>query len=149
MDHPEFTAPGPFSGARLRRLREQRGISRQQLAAKAQLSRAYIYLLEGDSEDEAATTRRPSYDVVVRLAAVLDVLPEAFSSEARPSLETKEAAAAVIAPALREAADRFDIPAEDVQELARFAFHGRRPNSPNAWGQLWMAIRNSTGMNLS
>lgn len=148
MDRPEFAAPGSFSGARLRKLREQRGISRQQLAAKAQLSRAYIYLLEGDSEDEAATTRRPSYDVVVRLAGVLDVSPEAFSSVSGPSLETKEAAA-VIAPALREAADRFDIPAEDVQELARFAFHGHRPSSPNAWGQLWMAIRNSTGMKLS
>jgi transcriptional regulator with XRE-family HTH domain len=148
MEHPDFAVAGPFSGTRLRTLREQRGISRQQLAQKAQLSRAYIYLLEGDSEDEAATTRRPSYDVVVRLAGVLDVLPEAFASGSERSLKANEAAAAAIAPALREAVERFDIPPEDVQELARFAFRGRRPVSPNAWGQLWMAIRNSVGMTL-
>jgi len=142
-------APGQrmFSGLRLRQVREKRGLSRQQLAEKTDppLSRAYIYLLEGAGEDDGA--RRPSYDVVVRLAKALDVLPEAFSGEPETS-GVHQASDIKIPPALRDAVERFKIPDGDLEELARFTFRGRRPQSASDWAHLWTAILSSVGLEL-
>ncbi len=128
-----------FRGERLQEIRESRGISRQELAAKAGLSRAYIYLLEGRLDDDDDTQRRPSYDVVRRLARALSVEPDAFSADGpakcRMDLD--------IPPSLSEAAKRFSIPAGDVRELAALSFRGRQPAKAGDWAQLWIAILNS------
>ncbi len=148
MDHrPDLMIPGPFTGARLRELREQRGLSRQELAQKTQpaLSRAYIYLLEGTGDDDGV--RRPSYDVVLRLAKALEVSPDAFA-ESKTVIEFKKSSVAEQPQGLREAAQRFKIPAADVQQLAHFAFRGRRPQSAADWAHLWMAILKSVGVEL-
>ena len=153
------TAVARFDGARLRRIREKKGWSRQELAQRTvpPLSRAYIYLLEG-SEDEQSAPRRPSYDVVLRLAEALGVTPDAFaapSDEAEGSpvsylrVAHDAAPTPAIPSALLEAARRFHIPETDVGELARFSFRGLQPQSPADWAHLWMAIVNSVGTELS
>lgn len=137
----------PFSGARLRALREQRGLSRQQLAQMADppLSRAYIYLLEAAPE-EPGSERRPSLDVVVRLAGALGVSPGEFLAERRTEAPESEPTDLRVPAELREAADRFGIRDCDVNELSRFSFRGRQPLTPTDWAHLWMAILNSIGL---
>jgi transcriptional regulator with XRE-family HTH domain len=146
---------GTFSGARLRRIREQQGLSRQALAVRAGLSRAYVYSLEqGNENDEGA--RRPSYDVVARLArslgveaaALIETRPAfaefaAMTAMAAPSagLEAEMPAEGTIPPSLAEAADRFDIPPNDVAELARLSYRGRQPRAALDWAHLWLALR--------
>src|SRR5579884_1899294 len=94
----------PFSGRRLQQLRGERGLSRQQLARHAGLSRAYIYMLE-DDESGGDGARRPSYEVVLKLARALDVEPSALFEPQLSMLPTLE-----VPKALHEAAQRFSIP---------------------------------------
>lgn len=149
MEKSDFGAQA-FSGARLRELREDRGLSRQQLAQQAEppLSRAYIYLLEGDARDTTDSARRPSYDVVLRLAKALDVSPDAFYARSLAVMQAASDATEAIPLSLQEAADRFKIPESDVHELARLTFRGRRPQKAADWAQLWMAILSSIGSEL-
>jgi transcriptional regulator with XRE-family HTH domain len=145
---------GTFSGARLRRIREQQGLSRQTLAVRAGLSRAYIYSLEQGAESEEGA-RRPSYDVVVRLARALGIshndLIEEMHGE-RPPISFAAASPTLTIPAaespepqipaeLSEAAQRFDIPPNDVAELAQLKFRGRQPRAVLDWAHLWLALR--------
>ena len=149
MERSDFGTQS-FSGTRLRELREDRGLSRQQLAQKAEppLSRAYIYLLEGDATDTTDGARRPSYDVVLRLAKALDVSPDAFYARSLDLTQADSDAPEAIPVPLQDAADRFKIPESDVHELARLTFRGRRPQKAADWAQLWMAILSSIGSEL-
>jgi len=109
------------------------------------LSRAYIYLLEAAPEDPRSE-RRPSFDVVVRLAGALGVSPGELLTERRPEPPESDPADSRVPAELREAADRFGIRDGDVNELSRFSFRGRRPLTATDWAHLWMAILNSTGL---
>jgi transcriptional regulator with XRE-family HTH domain len=149
---------GTFSGDRVRQFREQQGLSRQALAERAGLSRAYIYLLEQGGESDGS--RRPSYDVVFRLARALGVsaadllapsAPESappasmIAAMAPPSAMPRQSPRIPgIPPSLSEAAVRFDIPPDDVKELAQVRFRGSQPDDPLDWAQLWLALRNAT-----
>jgi transcriptional regulator with XRE-family HTH domain len=150
MDTSDLSSPAPFSGLRLRQLREERGLSRQELARATEppLSRAYIYLLEGSPEEPGDAARRPSYDVVLRLAKALDVSSEAFSAAPVTQADANRSSDSVVPPALRDAAIRFNISERDVDELQRFSFRGRRPQSASDWARLWMAILSSIGLEL-
>jgi transcriptional regulator with XRE-family HTH domain len=143
MDSDE---PPAFDGSRLREIRESRGLSRQQLAAATvpPLSRTYIHLLEGD-RGSASNPRRPSLDVLWRLARALDVTPTAFAS---PDGAIKSAPQRKLPAMLAEAIARFDIPEADVVELSHFSFRGRQPRSARDWAQLWLALLGAIGSEL-
>jgi len=136
-------AGASFDGSRLRALREERNWSCQDLASRTvpPLSRAYIYLLEGNPGADS-NPRRPSYDVVSRLARALDVDPSAFSAATEAADAPEPGPEQFLPPALREAADRFSMEEGDVADLARIEFRGRRPHSPTGWAQVWMALVN-------
>jgi transcriptional regulator with XRE-family HTH domain len=159
MEKPEQQGSElPFLGSKLRELRELRGLSRQELAQRTEppLSRAYIYLLEGASEDDPP--RRPSYGVVFRLAKALDVEPTAFFEHdierlamwSPPNAKWPEELPVTedLPKGLHEAAERFQIPDDDVVWLASFGFRGLKPRSAADWAQLWMAVRKSVGLEL-
>lgn len=55
----------------MRRLRQAKGLSQEELADRADINRNYVGLLE--REEHAATV-----DMLEKLAAVLEVEPEAF-----------------------------------------------------------------------
>lgn len=55
----------------LRRLRQERGLSQEELADRADVNRNYVGMIE--REENAATI-----DILEKLAAVLDVDPAAF-----------------------------------------------------------------------
>ena len=143
----DIDEPPAFDGSRLREIRESRGLSRQQLAAATvpPLSRTYIHLLEGDRSN-ASNPRRPSLDVLWRLARALDVNPTAFASlgtvfESNPQRK--------LPATLAEAIARFGILEADVVELSHFSFRGRQPRSARDWAQLWLAMLGAIGSELS
>jgi transcriptional regulator with XRE-family HTH domain len=133
----------PFQGERLQALREERRLSRQELARRAGLSRAYIYMLEGLTKADAA--RRPSYDVVLKLARALEIEPSEFGLTREAPGGPPPGANRQTPEALAEAALRFGIPNDELAELARFRFLGRRPQTATDWAHLWLAIRHSVG----
>jgi transcriptional regulator with XRE-family HTH domain len=143
MDNHEEAS---FDGSRLREIRESRGFSRQQLAAQTvpPLSRTYIHLLEGDRKS-ATNPRRPSFDVIRRLANALDVAPTAFAS----SGVTSEAPPRRKFPTgLAEAVARFGIPEADAIELSHLSFRDRHPRSARDWADIWLALLGAIGSEL-
>jgi len=64
-------------GQRLRRLRETKGLTQEELADKAGISRPYVSELERDKRKE-----RLSYQVVIGLSNALDVSPGELQGEA-------------------------------------------------------------------
>lgn len=68
----------PFSGEKLRELREKRGIGRDELAATVGTSRQYISHLENGLK------LNPAFDLVEKLAGALGVTCLAFIADAPP-----------------------------------------------------------------
>ena len=98
--HPKSEGPRPVSlSERLRHLRESAGLSLDELADKAKISKTYLWELEKDKAGE----KKPSADVLLRIASVLSVTIADLLS--LPSVKVDQGAIE-LAPSLREFRDR-------------------------------------------
>jgi transcriptional regulator with XRE-family HTH domain len=118
-------------GERLRKLRTQRGLSLDELAAKTGLSKAYLWRLETNPDVN------PSIEVAQRLAAGLEVTIGALVAE--PS--TGPEGDVEIPPTLKQAQQTFSIPAQDLTDLARIRFRGAQPMTAEDWGLLYLQLK--------
>ena len=118
-------------GERLRKLRTQRGLSLDELAAKTGLSKAYLWRLETNPDVN------PSIEVAQRLAAALEVTIGALVAES----STGEDGDAKIPPTLKQAQKAFSIPAQDLNDLARIRFRGAQPMTAEDWGLLYLQLK--------
>lgn len=116
-------------GERLRRLREQRGLSLDELAARTEISKAYLWKLEKKPDSN------PSIDIAQKLAEALGTTLGKLAEA--PTL----AGATEIPESLRKAADRFNIAEADLSDLARISFRGARPTTEQEWGLLYLQLR--------
>ena len=67
--HPKSEGPRPVSlSERLRHLRESAGLSLDELADKAKISKTYLWELEKDKAGE----KKPSADVLLRIASAYE-----------------------------------------------------------------------------
>jgi hypothetical protein len=48
-----------------------------------------------------------------------------------------------VSPSLREFADKYDLPKEDVEMLARIRFRGAQPSTESDWMYLYESIKRS------
>jgi transcriptional regulator with XRE-family HTH domain len=123
---------------RLREAREAAGLTLEELAEQAEVSKTYLWELEKDEAGE----KKPSADILLRIANALAVtladllgLPSVRVRERRTVLsksllEFKERMAGLGAP-LSEA---------DVQELASMSFRGGRPRTVDEWHELYFTL---------
>lgn len=123
-------------GERLRRLRTVRSLSLDELAAKAGVTKAYLWRLETSSGVN------PSIDIVNKLAKGLGVMASNLLGEDPPLTPSEELE---IPAALYEAQNRYAIPKEDVQDLARVRFRGGQPMSPDDWMGLYLQLKRTVG----
>lgn len=133
-DQPENTL-----ASRLRKLREDRGLSLDELAAKAKISKTYLWELERDT----AGTKKPSADVLLRIAQALSTtLAELL---ALATVKAPEGPVE-IPPSLAKFRDRMgdQITSQDVQELAATKFRGSQPQTADEWHQLYFVLMNTT-----
>lgn len=70
---------------RLRTLRAQRGLTQEALAARAQLSRAYLAALERGHHSATKAPPRPSRAVLLRLASALELPPQELLQPTLPA----------------------------------------------------------------
>jgi transcriptional regulator with XRE-family HTH domain len=124
-------AAGPSLGARIRRYREDKGLTQAALADAAALSKTYL------SELESGAGRRPSGDVLLRIADALGV------SIADLLGRHVAAASGALPHGLREFADRQGLPEADVTMLASIRFRGDPPRTARRWQHIYDAIRMS------
>ena len=117
-------------GERVRKRREQEGLSQAELADKAGISRTYL------SEIERGRATNLSWKVVEGLAAALGL---SIEPESRVEEHIGE-----LPPGLEEFAKSRNLPAQDKLMLARLKFRGKQPTSPEMWALVYSAIEVAT-----
>ncbi len=126
---------------KLRKLREEKGLSLDELATKANISKTYLWELERDS----AGTKKPSADVLLRVANALSTtLAELMS------LDTVmvQDAPVQLPPSLAEFRDRMQaqktpLTLDDLRDLAVMKFRGGQPQTADEWHQLYLFLANT------
>ncbi|MEI8376712.1 MAG: helix-turn-helix transcriptional regulator [Planctomycetota bacterium] len=127
---------------KIRKLREAKGLSLDDLADKAGISKTYLWELERD----AAGTKKPSADVLMRIATALSTtLADLLSLETVKIQET----AVELSPSLKDfqrrmAAQSTPLTPEDLRDLAVMKFRGGQPQTADEWHQLYLLLVNST-----
>lgn len=126
---------------RIRKLREDKELSLDELADKAKISKTYLWELERDTAGE----KKPSADVLLRIANGLSTTLAHLLS-----LETVQIqqAAVELPPSLKEfqsrmAAQNTPLTEEDLRDLAVMKFRGGQPQTADQWHQLYLLLVNS------
>jgi transcriptional regulator with XRE-family HTH domain len=130
---------------RLRKLRESEGLTLDQLATKASVSKTYLWELERDTAGE----KKPSADVLLRIASALSVtisdlldlppvLLEGAPVELPSSLQDFKSRMALLGTPLGD---------QDLRDLAAMKFRGGQPKTTDEWHQLYFTLISTTGRN--
>lgn len=121
----------------MRKLRNDRGLSLDEVAGKAKISKTYLWELERD----ASGSKKPSADVLLRIAQALSTtLAELL---ALPTVNAPEGPVE-LPQSLIEFRDRMGskLTPQDLQELAAMKFRGTQPQTADDWHQLYFALTN-------
>lgn len=121
-------------GARITRLRNDKGLSLSELASAATVSKSYLSTVEKGSGS------RPGAAILHKIAQALGVtLADLVGRELVVELPS-------IPVALRELAADRGLPARDVEMLAGIAFRGESPKTRERWEFIYNAIKSSAAM---
>jgi transcriptional regulator with XRE-family HTH domain len=123
---------------RLRHTRESQGLSLDELATRAKISKTYLWELERDIAGE----KKPSADVLLRIAAALSVTIADLL--ALPTVQVQKGTVE-LPPSLREFRDRMaklkpPLSDQDVRDLAVMKFRGGQPQTADEWHQLYLTL---------
>jgi transcriptional regulator with XRE-family HTH domain len=123
---------------RLKRFRNDAGLTPSELAAKAGTAKSYLSALESGDPHQ----RRPSAETMYRLAKELGVaMSDLLGRPILPNARSNERP-----PSLTEFAEQNDVPESDVEMLASIRFRGDQPQTVKRWEFIYQAIRNSKPM---
>jgi transcriptional regulator with XRE-family HTH domain len=126
---------------RIRKLREDKDLSLDELAEMAKISKTYLWELERDT----AGAKKPSADVLLRIANGLSTtLADLLSLE---TVKIQQAAVE-LPPSLREFQSRMaewntPLTEQDLRDLAVMKFRGGQPQTADQWHQLYLLLVNS------
>jgi transcriptional regulator with XRE-family HTH domain len=126
---------------KIRALREGKGLSLDELAARAKISKTYLWELEQDT----AGTKKPSADVLLRIASALSTTLADLLSLATVKIQQ---AAVELSPSLKDfrkrmADQKTPLSDEDLRDLAVMKFRGGQPQTADEWHQLYLLLVNS------
>lgn len=122
-------------GRRVRKFRDERGLTQTQLAKDAKLSKSYL------SEIENGETPRPSGRTLYALAQALGVtMSDLLGRQLLSNTEDKTP------PSLRAFAEELNLPEADVRMLASINFRGGQPRTKERWAHIYSAIRQTEWM---
>lgn len=127
---------------RLRKLRDEKELSLDDLAGKAGISKTYLWELERDT----GGAKKPSADVLMRIATALSTtLADLLSL---PTVQTQEGEVE-LPPGLKQlqermAAQNAPLSDGDLRDLAQMKFRGGQPQTVDDWQQLYLLLSNTT-----
>lgn len=140
MSEAEKRAEEPENNlaSRLRKIRDDRGLSLDDVAGRAKISKTYLWELERDT----AGAKKPSADVLLRIAQALsttlaELLALAMVKAPEGPVE--------LPPSLRDFRDRMagQLTPQDLQDLAAMKFRGAQPQTADEWHQLYLLLMNT------
>jgi transcriptional regulator with XRE-family HTH domain len=118
-------------GDRLKEYRKSLGISQADLARKSNVSAAYV------SELESGLGKRPSGEILLRLANALEVtIADLLGQDIRPG----DGDPPVRDSSLLEFAKERRLPRSDVEMLASIRFRGDPPRTSRRWAMIYDTI---------
>ena len=123
---------------RLRKIRESKDLSLDEVATQAKISKQYLWELEKDIAGE----KKPSADVLLRIANVLSVTIADLL--ALPTVQAEEGTVE-LPKSLQEFRDQMKtlktpLSDQDLHDLAVMKFRGGQPQTANEWHQLYLAL---------
>ncbi|EMI20158.1 anaerobic benzoate catabolism transcriptional regulator [Rubripirellula obstinata] len=138
---PDETPKIPLA-ENLRKFREEKGLSLDQVAKQAKISKAYLWELERDTEG----TKKPSAVVLMQIADALSrTLADLLSL---PSVQTtegpREIPASLVAFRDRLKSQGTELSESDLQDLAKTRFRGGQPQTPDEWHQLYLLMASNS-----
>lgn len=128
--------------ANLRRFRDEKGLSLDEVAKAAGISKAYLWELERDTDG----SKKPSAAVLMQIAAALSrTLADLLNL---PTVKTAEGEIE-LPSSLVELRDRLKglgqaLSDSDLQDLAKTRFRGGQPQTPDEWHQLYLLMANNS-----
>jgi transcriptional regulator with XRE-family HTH domain len=140
---PETEEKQPSTlASNLRRFREEKGLSLDEVAKAAGISKAYLWELERDTDG----VKKPSAAVLMQIAKALSRtlaellnLPTVQTTEGEIELPT-----ALVALRDRLKALGQQLSDSDLQDLAKTRFRGGQPQTPDEWHQLYLLMANNS-----
>jgi transcriptional regulator with XRE-family HTH domain len=125
-------------GSRIKRYREEKGMSATELADAAGISKSYLSELESKAGSEKVPTGEKLYDIAAALGVTMSDLL------GRKVITTPDNGA--IPASLAELKQRYGVPQADVDMLAQIQFRGDRPRTAERWYFILEAIKGSRGI---
>lgn len=120
-------------GERIRLRREEAGLSLSALAARADVSKSYIWNLEQGQHE-----RRPSGRTLYRIAEALGTtMSDLLGRELLVDAPTH------VPESLKQFVEREGLTDKDMQMLASVNFRGQQPDDRDGWALVWGAIKAS------
>lgn len=121
---------------RIRKLREEKGLSIKGLADKAKISKTYLWELERDLEG----TKKPSADVILRIATALSTTIAVVMG--LETVTVDETAPVQLPKSLLEFQRQMEVlgtplSPKDLRDLAVMQFRGGQPETAAQWHQLF------------
>lgn len=125
--------------ARIRDRRQKAGLTLDQLAKKAGISKTYLWELENDEAGE----KKPSADVLLKLAKALGTTLADLMG--LPTVKV-DAGTIDLPESLLEFARRMEkihqrLTKEELRELASMRFRGGQPRSADDWHALYLVFK--------
>jgi len=125
-------------GTRIKRYREERGMSATELATAAKISKSYLSELEHPKEG----TKQPSASKLYAIAKALGVAMSDLLGKPIITAPRKKPPAS-----LQKFVERHpEVPQGDIEMLSQIQFRGESPRSIERWEFIYQAIRNSKAM---
>jgi transcriptional regulator with XRE-family HTH domain len=124
-------------GQRIKKFREDRGITLSELAIKAKVSKSYL----SELENATGNGQRPSGDVLYRLGKALGVAMSDLLGRPVITAPRRERPASLL-----KFAKQVNLPEADIEMLAGIQFRGEQPRTAERWAFIYQAIRNSEPM---
>jgi transcriptional regulator with XRE-family HTH domain len=124
-------------GRRIKKFRDEKGMSGAELAARAGISRSYLSELENGKGEH----KRPSANVMYAIGKALGVSMSELLGRpliTRPSAHRPTS--------LLKFAEQHHIPDADVDMLASIRFRGDAPQTPERWSFIYNAIKTSVSL---
>jgi transcriptional regulator with XRE-family HTH domain len=125
-------------GSRIKKYREEKGMSATELANKAGVSKSYLSELESAKEG----VKKPSAEVLYAIGKALGVAMSDLLG--RPIITAPRSNPP--ASLTRFAKQHPQIPEADIEMLSQIQFRGAPPKTAERWEFIYQAIRNSEAM---
>jgi transcriptional regulator with XRE-family HTH domain len=125
----------------LRKLRDTKGMSLDDVAAKAKISKTYLWELEQDTSGE----KKPSAAVLLRIANALSTTLATLLSLETVQVQDQPVE---LPRSLRDFQERMakqktPLAAADLRDLAVMKFRGSQPQTADDWHQLYLFLMNT------